>query len=402
MGAWPVTWHLDELQTLTLSDWGGEVRASLIMYNLMNKILPYLYEAILMILCHQLTFVQLIQPPKMTPKPLPPLITLEEHFFSSTAPPSLQTLYVEQLKHVPNVLEKLTNLSETRLGDMAAGAVSLQVISHAPGLGSYPLSYSQSANDQLAASIISSPKLVGLAVLPMASATEAASELHRCITGVTHHFVGALIDSHVLLPPSNDPVYYDSPSYHPFWATAESLQVPIYLHPTWPAPSTSPLYTGPSLSPGASASLGSSGFGWHADTCLSFLRLFASGLFDRYPKLKIIIGHFGETLPFMLGRIQVLSKQRWGNFQRDFRTVYDENLWITTSGVWSLDPMRCILANTKIERVLYSVDYPFQSNQNGKKWMEELRDSGLVTEKELEMICYKNTEGLLGVNVDSS
>ena len=68
---------------------------------------------------------------------------------------------------------------------------------------------------------------------------------------------------------------------------------------------------------------------------MHIFKLFANGLFDRYPKLKVIIGHFGEMIPFQLERVFMLSK-RWGDLQRDFQTVWDENIWITVSGAWSL------------------------------------------------------------------
>jgi predicted TIM-barrel fold metal-dependent hydrolase len=152
------------------------------------------------------------------------------------------------------------------------------------------------------------------------------------------------------------------------------------------------------FSDAAALSMSTSGMGWHAETGLHLLRLFASGLFDRRPGLKVILGHMGEMIPFMLDRIQVLSR-RWGEYERDFRTVYRENVWITTSGVWSVDPMRCILANTPIEKILYSVDYPFQSNENGLKFMRELEESGLVNQEQLEAIAFRNAEKLLGVKV---
>lgn len=145
-------------------------------------------------------------------------------------------------------------------------------------------------------------------------------------------------------------------------------------------------------------SLLASSWNWHSEVALHVFKLFAAGLFDRFPRLKIVIGHFGEMIPFMLQRLEQLSP-RWGERQRNFRIVYDENLWITTSGVWSLDPLRCILANTRKERILFSVDYPFARNEWGKKWMEDLRESGLVTEEELLMIAYKNAEKLLGLRV---
>jgi predicted TIM-barrel fold metal-dependent hydrolase len=321
----------------------------------------------------------------MTP---PPLITLEEHFFSSTVLENMSAAYVEQFKHVPGLQKKLTNLSDLRLRDMEAGKVSFQVISHAPTPGAPSPKQCIEANDELAAAVKENKtRFAGFAVLPMAHPDEAAKELERSVN--SHGFVGALIDNHVL------GTYYDGPEYLSFWQKAQDLDVAIYIHPTWASDDMGPRYSG-NFTDGASRSLSASGWGWHTETGLHFLRLYASGLFDKLPKVKIIVGHFGEMLPFMFERICVLSK-RWGDLKRDFATVYRENLWITTSGVWGLAPMATILMNTPIEHVLYSVDYPFAKNEDGLAWIEQLEKSGMVSKEQLELIAYKNSEKLLGV-----
>ncbi|KAJ4419722.1 hypothetical protein N0V85_000894 [Neurospora sp. IMI 360204] len=322
----------------------------------------------------------------------PPLITLEEHFFSSAVPENLKPKYSEQLKHVDGVYDKAVDLGALRLRDMDAGGVALQVISHVPGLSDNPVAC-HAANDQLAGVIKakdqSKGRFAGFAGAPMGHPDQAAAELRRAVTELG--FVGALIDNH------HNGKFFDGPEYEPFWAAAEELDVPIYLHQTWASEDMAPHYQG-NFTQGAAMSMASSGLGWHTETALHVLRLFASGLFDRHAKLKMIIGHMGETIPFMLERIQVLSR-RWGDFQRDFKTVYDENIWITTSGVWSLNPLRCILANTKLDHILYSVDYPFQKNEIGLEWIKDLEKSGLVNEEELNAIAYGNAERLLGVKV---
>jgi len=317
---------------------------------------------------------------------VPPLITLEEHFFANAVANSLDGKYAEQFKAMPGVPEQLRDLGPLRLEKMAAGQVSLQVISHAPGAPHPP--QCQEANDQLAAAVKQHPdRFAGFAVLPVMDPEASAAELERTVR--QHGFVGALIDAHV------DGKCYDGDEYDCMWAMAEKLDVPIYLHPTWPSDDMNPRYEG-NITSGATRSLGASGWGWHSETALHVLKLFAAGKFDQFPKLKIIVGHFGEMLPFMLQRISNLSV-RWGERQRKIKQVWDENIWITTSGVWSLDPLRCILHNTKIDHILYSVDYPFEKNENGLRWMQELEQSGLVTQEQLEMIAYKNAEKLLGV-----
>ena len=325
---------------------------------------------------------------------VPPLITLEEHFFSTGVMNTLEKTYAEQFKHLPELSGKLRDLENIRLKDMDAGAVTFQIISHGPGAPN--VSQCHDANEQLAAAVKQHPdRFAGFAVLPIEDPQQMASELDRCVK--EFGFVGALIDNH-----THDGKFFDGPDYHVFWAKAAELDVAIYLHPAWPTSEMRQLlFEGPGISAGASDSIGSSGYGWHASVAVHYLRLFASGLFDRHPKLKIILGHFGEMIPFNLTRIIALSK-RWGPRERDFKTVWDQNVFVTTSGVWSLDPLVCMLrqGNTKIENILYSVDYPFAKNEDGLKWVKELEESGLLTKEQFEALCYGNAERVLGLKVN--
>ncbi|KAK4503825.1 hypothetical protein PRZ48_004740 [Zasmidium cellare] len=317
---------------------------------------------------------------------VPPLIALEEHFLSQAVLDAFDHQYQEQFKAIPAAKDKLKDLDSLRLSEMAKGHISMQVISHACAPGGPNPEQCKQGNDQLAQAVQKHPdRFAGFAVLPVADPEECAKELERSVKELG--FVGALIDNHV------NGKYFDGPEYDVMWRKAEELDVAIYLHPTWPSENMMPQYTG-NFTGGASRSLGASSWGWHTETGLHVLRLYAAGVFDRFPNLKIIIGHFGEMIPFSLQRICKLSV-RWGDQQRKLKQVWDENIWITTSGVWSLDPMRCILGNTKIDHILFSVDYPFEPNENGLSWMKELEESGLVTQEQLEMIAFKNSEKLL-------
>lgn len=343
----------------------------------------------------------------------PPLITLEEHFFSTaslTGPSS--TLYAEQFKSIPGLLDKLQDLGTLRLESMNENKITMQIISHGPTQPPLSPVDSRSANTQLHEAICATAetraRFAGFAVLPMADPDEAAKELAYCVEELG--FVGALIDNHA------SGITYEGPAYRSFWYTVQSLGVPVYLHPTWATdqqrrgvfPDLKSDGTGTNagtdeatiLSSGAVNGLMSSSWNWHSDVALHVFKLFAAGVFDRFPRLKLIIGHFGEMIPYMLDRTTLLSP-RWNNppLQRNFKSVYDENIWVTTSGVWSLDPLRCMLANTRKERILFSVDYPFAKNEWGKQWMDELIASGICDEETIAMIGYKNSEKLLGVRV---
>jgi predicted TIM-barrel fold metal-dependent hydrolase len=254
----------------------------------------------------------------------------------------------------------------------------------------------QKGNDELAAGIAQSNqshRFAALAVLPVSDPAESARELDRSVSML--NFVGALIDNHA------NGTHFDSASYDVLWEKATELDVPIYLHPTWPSASMAEQFQGAYPVPVA-VSLGAAGWGWHSDVGLHVLKLFAAGVFDRFPKLKIVVGHMGEMLPFMLERCIDMSTRwaGWGARDRPLREVWDENIWITTSGSWSLAPMKCILENTRVEHIMYSVDYPFETNERGLEWFKQLEESGMLNSKQLEMIAYRNAEDLLKVKVE--
>ncbi|KAI1122246.1 hypothetical protein F5Y10DRAFT_254471 [Nemania abortiva] len=322
-----------------------------------------------------------------------PIITLEEHFLSRAALEAQSNSHNDSFRAMPELFEQFIELGPKRIADMDAGQVTMQVISHGPG--DLSPARCRECNDQLADAVRSNPsRFAGFAELPMDEPQEAARELHRTCSGEMNgvKFVGALIGSH-----TESGLYYDGPEFDVLWEEATKLDVPIYIHPTWPSEQLSAALQSPHLPNNVNMAILAFGFGWHSDVATHILRLYAGSVFDRFPKLKIIIGHMGEMIPYMLQRIQKVSSQ-WGK-KRSFREVWDSNLWLTTSGNWALDPLACILRNTKHDRIVYSVDYPFAKSPNGLKWLEELEESRMVSEEELEGIRWKNAASLLGLNV---
>ena len=319
-----------------------------------------------------------------------PLITLEEHFTSRKVSEAYPAAREHYALFPPRILSKLEGLGDDRVQDLDRGNVSLQVISHGPGdVGS---SLCREVNDDLATAVSKNlTRLAGFAMLPMSEPSEAAKELERCVKELG--FVGALVENHL------EGVFYDDERFWVVFERAQRLNVPIYIHPTFAADSMMEYYKG-NYDDSVALDLSAYGWSWHTETGLHILRLFASGLFDRFPKLKIVIGHMGEMLPFQLDRVFAAS-QRWGR-NRPLREVWRENIWITTSGMFSLNPLQCLLNTTSIDHVLYSVDYPFSTNEKGFEFFQEIEKSGLISDKDLELFAYKNAENLLGVKARSS
>ncbi|OLY83423.1 2,3-dihydroxybenzoate decarboxylase [Smittium mucronatum] len=303
-----------------------------------------------------------------------PIIALEEHFECEAfyCPPGenwATDVFGSALK------QKLRSLGEERLQDMRDGGIAMQI-----------------ANDQLHQAVLNHPKsFAGFAVLPMADPLAAAEELTRCVKELK--FVGALVSNHV------NGQFYDGEQYHPFFERLEQLGVPLYIHPTSPTKSMMALYEG-NYSEEAANILATFGWGWHSDAGLHILRLFLAGVFDKYPKLKIIAGHMGEMLPFSIDRFERVVTHFNLNIKRDIKTVWNENIWITTSGMFTLTPFAAAIRSVSVDRILYSVDYPFSKYKDGLKLIETLSKSDLVTHEELEMICYKNAEKLFGLSLE--
>ena len=315
-------------------------------------------------------------------------LTLEEHFVA----PSFTSDYDSNPfgKGFGDIFSKIIEVGDTRIKDMDEGHVGRQVVSHAPSLTYPAVEACRSANQYLYNRIQAHPdRFSGFAILPMGEPKIAAAELERCIK--EFHFVGALIGNNVTGR------FFDDEFFWPVFETAQKLDVPIYLHPTLPTPQAMKYYQG-NFSHAAAFGMAANGWAWHSEVGLHILRLVNAGLFDRYPSLKLVIGHMGEMLPFQLDRI-IESSQPWANLKRGLKEVWNENIWITTSGMFSVDPMACVLRVTNVDHIMYSVDYPFYTSMHGLKFMQDLEKSGLVNEEEFRKISYENAEKLLRVKI---
>ncbi|KAG4261762.1 hypothetical protein FPRO03_11231 [Fusarium proliferatum] len=276
-----------------------------------------------------------------------------------------------------SIINKLVDLDDERIKNMDENNVAIQVLSHTPA-NFLTTETIIACNDELAAAVrANKSRFAGFACLPMGDPMAATHELERCIK--EHGFVGALIDNH------SNGNFYDGPEYDILWAKAVELDVPIYIHPAWPSEKEKEaLYSGGNLQSDSSSAtaLGAFAFGWHASTANTILRLMASNTFDRHPKLKIIIGHSGELIPYMFDRINKATT--FFGMERGFAEVMHNNIWITTSGMFDVHSLRCLLGNMPLSQVMFSVDYPFSGNRLGKEYLETIRREGVLDENGIE------------------
>jgi predicted TIM-barrel fold metal-dependent hydrolase len=319
------------------------------------------------------------------------IITLEEHFvskrFLESAGVNLGGQRALDLTH-----SAVTDLGDVRLKDMDESEIDVQVLSHVVPTYS-PLSRAQqvdiarAANEQMAAAVAAHPqRFAAFAALPMGDVDGAVQELERTVR--EYHFKGALVNGRT------DGLFLDHPSLFPILERAAGLGVPLYLHPGLPTETLRrEHYEG--FGPSVSYALGTAAWGWHAETGLHVLRMIAARIFDRLPDLRIIIGHMGEMIPFMLARADewlTPAAQRDG-LKRTVAETFRSHFWVTTSGMFSAPPFQLLLQVLGADRILFSVDYPFSPNAQGRAFLDALDLSPADREK----VSHLNAERLLAL-----
>jgi predicted TIM-barrel fold metal-dependent hydrolase len=288
------------------------------------------------------------------------MIAIEEHWHLPELTAAVKALPEERgdpsvvFDEFGDNLERLADLGDTRIAWMDDRGVDLQIVSLTPP-GAQPLgpaearALSRLANDVVAEAVRLHPdRLRAFATLPMADPRAATAELERA-AGLG--FVGAMVYGR-----SGDKVL-DDPSYDELWATAEALRQPIFIHPQIPSDTVRRAsYSG--FDPMTDLALATFGWGWHLEAALAALRLIVRGTFDRHPGLQLVLGHWGELLPFWTGRADRLSSI--AGLQRKVSDYVRSNVHLTCSGM--LDPalLRHALEVTTPDRLLFSTDHPFQ------------------------------------------
>src|SRR5687768_121724 len=260
------------------------------------------------------------------------VIALEEHYWD----PDIAAHFEGPEGRAPPLRERLDDLGALRLKEMDEAGIDLQVISHgAPATqrlnAETAVELAIKANDRLHAAIEQHPdRFAAFAILPTPDPSAAADELERAVTRLG--FKGAMV--HGL----DHGRFLDDKMFWPIFERAQALDVPIYVHPAEPHPAVIEAYY-KDYAKDFPAIL-SAGWGFTVETATQGIRMVLSGVFDAYPRLKIIIGHLGESLPFSLWRIDhALSRK--GNKSLAFRDTFCEHVWITTSGNFSDPALLC-------------------------------------------------------------
>jgi predicted TIM-barrel fold metal-dependent hydrolase len=312
------------------------------------------------------------------------VIALEEHYsdreIADTFPPAD--------RHGGKILDRLFDYNELRLAEMDEAGVDMQVLSQsAPSLqrldGETAVRIATAANDRLAKIVEANPdRFAAFAALPTADPTGAAAELERSVTQLG--FKGAMV--HGL----TNGLFLDDKQFWPIFERAQALDVPLYLHPASPDQAVVDRYYKDYVED--FPSILAATWGFTVETATQAIRLVLSGVFDKYPGLKIILGHMGEGLPFLMWRIDFTLK-RMGNkvMERTYREYFSEHFWITTSGNFSNSALLCSVMEMGIDRIMFSIDYPFVDNNPGTDWIPNIP----LCEEDKAKLLHGNVERLL-------
>ncbi len=295
-------------------------------------------------------------------------------------------------KGAPNPLELLAEVGERRLKSMNDAGISVQVLSNSgPGpelvAGPDGVTAARETNDHLAKIIAARPdRFAGFAALPLQSPDESAKELVRAVKELG--LVGAMVNG------TTEGRFLDHASFDPILSAAEELDVPIYIHPHIPPEAVRQAYFS-DLPTGAGRVLETAGWGWHSETAVHVLRLVVAGTLDRHRRLKLIIGHMGEMLPMMLDRADNVFALDVDHLERPIsRTILDQ-VWITTSGIFNEPPFLAALLTFGIDRIMFSVDYPYAEDALGRKFLERIS----LSPDDMEKLTHGTADALLKLKV---
>ncbi len=304
-----------------------------------------------------------------------PLITIEEHFTSQEIIDANAKYSYLKPKPVGKMAEAMSFFASRRLIGQDLLDIDRKRLPHMDeyGIGMQILSYTapvddvvpadeavricREANDILAQRVAEHPdRFRAMATLPMADPEAAAAELERTVKELG--FVG------VLLTGQYKGRFYDEPEFLPIFAKAAELDVPVYWHPDFvKSEIIEYYYMSDSYSAIVGAEFGSAGFGWHLDVGIHVARMVLSGIFDKYPNLKFVSGHWGEDIPAFLERMDYMLDQEKTGLKKKVSDYYKENIWFTPSGIMSGMQLDYFVKLVGTEHIIWSEDYPYIKNQ---------------------------------------
>jgi uncharacterized protein len=325
-----------------------------------------------------------------------PFIGVEETFST----PELMALNSINQDHVDFLTEiGLADLGRARIDLMDQAGLNVAILSaHTPAVQNVPGPEGIDFAYRLNKGLVDGPmaaypgRFHAFATLPLQSPGAAADELERAVR--EDGFLGALTNGHI------GKKFLDHPDFEPVLARAEALNVPIYLHPGYPADEVFQIYYDTTRSEYKEEYqdyiFSGSGYGWHQEVLTQCVRMIIYGVFDRFPKLRIIVGHMGEGLPFYYERIiNDLGASTESSLEKPLGQYFQDNFWFTTSAFFQDDLLHLLLKYISVDRLMFATDYPFADMKQGTDWFRAVD----LPREAKEKIAFRNAEKLFGIKV---
>ncbi len=278
------------------------------------------------------------------------------------------------------------DLGEGRLRHMDEHGIDMQIVSYSSPTQLVPadegVALARAANDRLAAAVVANPdRLRGFATLPWQAPRAAADELDRAVTELGLNGV-------LLLGRPGD-TFLDDPTYAPVLRKLTDLAVPIYLHPFYPVPQVQQAYYA-GLRDEVSAQFSLAAWGWHHEAGIHVLRMILAGIFERFPTLQVISGHWGEMVPFYLSRLDLAMPPAVTGLSKTITETYRGNVWVTPSGMFDEAQFAFIRDTIGVDRLIWSVDYPYLTMDGTRDFLDGLP----IDDDDKHKITHRNAENL--------
>lgn len=293
----------------------------------------------------------------------------------------------------------LAEIGPRRIGAMNEAGINVQILSaHTPGVQNVPGQEGIDFAYRLNRMLVEGPmaaypgRFQAFATLPLQNPEASADELERAVR--EDGFLGCLTNGII------GKKFLDHPDFEPVLARAEALDVPIYIHPGLPPDEVFQIYYS-NMRPEYQEEyqdqvLSISAYGWHQEVVTQCLRMITSGVFDRFPKLQIIIGHMGEGLPFFYERIvEKMSEVTKSTLHKPFEQYFHDNFWFTTSAFFQDDLLDLLLKYISVDRVMFATDYPFANMKEGTDWFRAVN----LPREAKEKIAFRNAQKLFGIQI---
>lgn len=265
---------------------------------------------------------------------------------------------------IPDLME----LGERRISELDAAGIDMEVVSYTNPTqyltGDEALSIAKAANDTLHTLVSQYPdRFRAFATLPWSNPQAAADEMRR--TARDYGFVGTLISGR----PQTTGIFLDNPMYYPVWEALTQFDLPVYIHPNYTTAEACASYYS-NLGDQLDCVLSTYGYGWHFEAGLQVIRMILSGVFERFPTLKVISGHWGEMVPFYLPRLDQMFSPAVTGLKEIFSFYYKRNVYVTPSGLYDNDSLLFCVSKLGIDHILFSADFPYILMTGAHAFME--------------------------------